>query len=1039
MENFDKGSLWRKWDLHVHSIKSALNNQFEKSGNEINDEEKYVYELFTRAIKNDVHAIGITDYFSIEGYSMINKYINDDDKLKRIFKSEIELDNDYLNKVHNIAIFPNIELRLEEMVVYKNGNRQDKIEIHVIFDNEVEIESIENDFISLLTIPTEITIDGSNKVSLTRRNLEKLGKKIKDEQPEFSSKNDYEVGCTVAYVKFDDLKKLLDTNFKNKYILLLAEDNITDIKWSNQGHLVRKNIYTQSNGLFSSNPNSIKWGLSDETKEEFSTYKPCFWGSDAHDYNKMFLPDMDRFCWIKADLTFQGLKQVLISPEDRIYIGPIAIPYDNYLKNKQNIISSVSIHKRLDAKNNPTWFDSDIKINPYMTTIIGNKGSGKSALSDIISLVSCSKNIEYASFIEPKRFKLKPENYAGDYTARVDWSDEKSNTIDRLSDNLVESSVELVQFLPQRYIENVCSGIGQEFNTEIEKTIFSYMDLAEKEGCTNLSQLIANKTTANYSLYQNLKNELEKINIDIINLENKKKKIHRETIEEKIKNLNLTLERHNQSKPLAVEKPKDGNDKYAKYISTIDDIKIKIKQEYDKNILELKNINSKITDVDSFNTIKTVVVKEIDELNNKYDELTKKIGLENKKFLSYKICEDDINSKLNILTNRKIELDQLVSQTDVELGKVTLKESFDIEKEDLNNYIKSSKSLFSQMYLLDLIKNKIVNDTSLATQKYQKYLKDLETWDKTRKQIIGEEDGYPDGSLKYYNEQKEYLEKELDSDLDNLILKRKEIIEKIYDYHNSNCGVLKKIYLPIEERLKNVLELMEEKISFTVQVVVDPNLNDKILNQIDQRYNGFFSSKQSGASNLKSLIEETKFNEKESVISFIEDIFSKVTDDYDSIDGILRDKVLEFYNYIGSMDYLKSQYTLRLGGKDLKQLSPGERGIVLLIFYLSLSKSNIPLIIDQPEDNLDNQSVYSKLVPCIKSAKKNRQIIIVTHNPNIAIACDSEQIIYCEIYKKTNAISYLSGSIENNDIRKKVVDILEGTMPAFDLRRQKYN
>lgn len=1035
MEKFYRGSLWRKWDLHVHSIKSVFNNQFEKTGIETDDEEKYVYELFTRAIKNDVHAIGITDYFSIEGYSMINKYINDDEKLKKIFKSEIELDDDYLNKIHNIVIFPNIELRLEEMVVYKN-NSQDKIEIHVIFDNEVEIDSIENDFFSLLTIPTEITIDGSNNVSLTRRNLEKLGKKIKEEQPEFSSKSDYEVGCTVAYVKFADLKKLLDTNFKNKYILILAEDNITDIKWNDQGHLVRKNIYTQSNGLFSSNTNSIKWGLSDKTKKEFSTYKPCFWGSDAHDYNKMFLPDMDRFCWIKADLTFQGLKQVLICP---IYIGPIAIPYDNYLKNRQNIISDVSIHKRSDAKNNPTWFDSDIEINPYMTTIIGNKGSGKSALSDIISLVSCSKNIEYASFIEAKRFKLKPENYAGDYTASVKWVDKKSNSIDRLSDNLLESSVELVQFLPQRYIENVCSGIGQEFNNEIERTIFSYMDIAEKEGCTNLSQLITNKTTANYSLYQNLKNELEKINIDIISLESKKKKIHRETIEEKIKSLNLTLERHNQSKPEIVEKPKDGDDKYAKYISTIDDIKNKIKQQYDTNILELKNINSKITNIDSFNTIKTVVVNEIDELNSKYDELASKIGIENKKFLFYKICEDDINEKLNSLTKRKIELDQLVSQTDVELGKIVLEESFDIEKENLNDFITSSKSLFSQMYLLDLIKNKIVNDTSLATQKYQKYLKDLEIWDKTRKQIIGEEDGYPDGSLKYYNEQKEYLQKGLESDLKDLILKRKEIIEKIYDYHNSNCEVLKKIYLPIEERLKNVLELMEEKISFSVQVVVDPNLNDKILNQIDQRYNGFFSSKQSGALNLNSLIEETKFNEKKSVITFIEDIYSKVTNDYDSIDGLLRDKVLEFYNYIGSMDYLKSQYTLKLGGKDLKQLSPGERGIVLLIFYLSLSKSNIPLIIDQPEDNLDNQSVYSKLVPCIKSAKKNRQIIIVTHNPNIAIACDSEQIIYCEINKKTNAISYLSGSIENNVIRKKVVDILEGTMPAFDLRRQKYN
>lgn len=192
----------------MHSIKSVFNNQFEKTGIETDDEEKYVYELFTRAIKNDVHAIGITDYFSIEGYSMINKYINDDEKLKKIFKSKIELDDDYLNKIHNIVIFPNIELRLEEMVVYKN-NSQDKIEIHVFFDNEVEIYSIENDFFSLLTIPTKITIDGSNKVSLTRRNLEKLGKKIKEEQPEFSSKSDYEVGCTVAYVKFDDLKKIV--------------------------------------------------------------------------------------------------------------------------------------------------------------------------------------------------------------------------------------------------------------------------------------------------------------------------------------------------------------------------------------------------------------------------------------------------------------------------------------------------------------------------------------------------------------------------------------------------------------------------------------------------------------------------------------------------------------------------------------------------------------------------------------------------------------------------------------------------------------
>ena len=59
-----------------------------------------------------------------------------------------------------------------------------------------------------------------------------------------------------------------------------------------------------------------------------------------------------------------------------------------------------------------------------------------------------------------------------------------------------------------------------------------------------------------------------------------------------------------------------------------------------------------------------------------------------------------------------------------------------------------------------------------------------------------------------------------------------------------------------------------------------------------------------------------------------------------------------------------------MGEKDLEQLSPGEKGTVLLIFYLALDKEELPLIIDRTEDNLDNQSVYSKLVPCVLEAKK---------------------------------------------------------------------
>ena len=76
----------------------------------------------------------------------------------------------------------------------------------------------------------------------------------------------------------------------------------------------------------------------------------------------------------------------------------------------------------------------------------------------------------------------------------------------------------------------------------------------------------------------------------------------------------------------------------------------------------------------------------------------------------------------------------------------------------------------------------------------------------------------------------------------------------------------------------------------------------------------------------------------------------------------------EFYNYIFGLGYIGVNFKLKMGNRSLDELSPGERGIVLLIFYLALSKESKPIIIDQPEDNLDNQSVYSKLVPCICKA-----------------------------------------------------------------------
>jgi predicted ATPase len=148
---------------------------------------------------------------------------------------------------------------------------------------------------------------------------------------------------------------------------------------------------------------------------------------------------------------------------------------------------------------------------------------------------------------------------------------------------------------------------------------------------------------------------------------------------------------------------------------------------------------------------------------------------------------------------------------------------------------------------------------------------------------------------------------------------------------------------------------------------------------------------------------------------------------------------IEILDLIFGLEYLVPKYELRWSGKDLDELSPGERGTLLLIFYLLIDKRDTPLIIDQPEENLDNQTVYNTLVPCLREARKRRQVIIVTHNPNLAVVCDADQIIHAQIDKQhQNKVTYTSGAIENPTMNLFSITVLEGTRPAFDQRESKY-
>lgn len=143
-----------------------------------------------------------------------------------------------------------------------------------------------------------------------------------------------------------------------------------------------------------------------------------------------------------------------------------------------------------------------------------------------------------------------------------------------------------------------------------------------------------------------------------------------------------------------------------------------------------------------------------------------------------------------------------------------------------------------------------------------------------------------------------------------------------------------------------------------------------------------------------------------------------------------------FAQWLFSTDHISLSYSIDYDGIDITKLSPGTRGIVLLLLYLALDDADDrPLIIDQPEENLDPKSIFDELVGLFQAAKTKRQVIVVTHNANLVVNADADQIIIANVGPHPTGslppITYVSGGLHEAAIRRSVCDILEGGEKAF--------
>jgi hypothetical protein len=327
---------------------------------------------------------------------------------------------------------------------------------------------------------------------------------------------------------------------------------------------------------------------------------------------------------------------------------------------------------------------------------------------------------------------------------------------------------------------------------------------------------------------------------------------------------------------------------------------------------------------------------------------------------------------------------------------------------------------------------------------YQDSLDARNAWRQVRKQIIGD---------KQTQDTLIFLRYEL-KELSNVPVKlgllketRNRKCEEIYTLLKKLVIEYKRLYTGIQDFIDRQIAAKEIKINLSVMLIQDA-FETTFLDYFNRRISSSFSPISEGDKLVKDSLALCNFDFKENAFAFIEsmDKYMHFNIHYNppqsvDIDSLMRKgkSRLELYNYLYGLTYIMPWYMLKFGSKQLHELSPGEKGTILMIFYLLVDKTETPLVIDQPEDNLDNLTVVKILVNCIKRTKQKRQIFIVTHNPNLAVVCDAEQIISCSIDKEHgDKVTYLGGSIENPSINPDVVNILEGTKPAFDNRGMKY-
>ena len=968
------GSLWRKWDIHIHTNASDGKGTCE--------------EIIKEALNKGISCIAVTDHHTVANV----------DEMKT------------LGAANNLYVIPGVEFRTE----------YGKASVHMIglFPDNYKCHPINKEFLNENVL---------SPLGISRTMIIQKGKE-KSKNQGLSDDDYFKEGMFLVQVDFKKAANLIHKFGGLVTVHAGRKSNSIDEEMRHEGKS-KKNVSIEDSlgpvkeELFTegyidicdiSNPKDAFFYL-----EKFG--KPSITTSDAHESSEVGTNP----CWIKADLTFEGLRQITAEPERVSFDVPEVL--ERIKKHPHKFIRGLQINRAANATMTEKWFDNiNIPLNPGLVAVIGNKGSGKSALTDIIALCADTK-IQNWSFLTPSKFRMpKPYNRSKQTEASIEWFDNSHSVIKTLDMSSDETKPERVKYIPQNFLETLCTTENDnQFENELKKIIFQYIEPAKRYEQNNLDGIISYLTKENTAACIEIKNIISNINKDIIEKEAMLTPEYKKKLSNELTFMQEKLSNAQAAKPKEVQKPSIENDPLAqktkKEIEKLQEDCMKVEQTIQTARSDRERLIKTVHDINASKErlirLKSQIESEKKELKPLYESISVNID----DVLSIKFDQSVIDSELIKIRDNLNQIEQ----------------SLDLN--NANSLICQYKDIVDK---LNVAKEKL----SAPELEYEKYLKDKQEWEKMIEDIIGDPD--KNGTIKSLQAQIEYIDRSLQSDLNNLKELRKKSVTDLMAKKYEVLNIYREMFAPLVnfiEEYKDDLKgyPIEFDASFSIR-----NFSDHFFDYVSQQAAGSYYGKEQGALRIKDNIESVDDSNIESFVNFAglinEDLFKDKREGQNcrrQVESQLKkghDKQ-ELYDFIYGMDYVVPFFQIKMNGKPLSSLSPGERGALLLLLYLFIDMDDKPLIIDQPEENLDNESVFKYLVHFIKTAKRKRQIIMVTHNPNLAVVCDADQVIQMKIDKLNgNEVSFESGAIEDPSINKIIVDILEGTYPAFHNRDCKY-